>query len=244
MPFQTNWLAGRTAIRGSLLLCGFTIGTLLFAQEPKPAEPQSEPAPINAPSAPIGAESPQPTEVKSPEVETQKKAALEITISEPIEITDPPFYYGGGFSAFGAIGGLIGSQVYKNEPTRIAAYVKQENIKIDLLLKNEFERQFNGYSPAVAAFKKNQGQFKLIVLYGITSVPFSKYRPYLSVRAQFTDATGKILWKDREWVGANGKANCIPYPDFFKSAKDFQAEFEVAANEVVLLLLSDFQRKF
>ena len=244
MPSQTNWLGVRTTIRRSLLSCGFTIGSLCIAQETKPGEPQSAPPPISTPSAPAGAELPPPPEVKSPEVETKKQAALEITISEPIERTDPPFYYGGGFSSFGAIGGLIGSQVYKNEPTRIAAYVKQENIKIDLLLKNEFERQFNGYSPAVVAFKKNQGQFKLTVLYGITSVPFSKYRPYISVRAQFTDSIGKILWKDREWVGANGKANCIPYPDFFKSAKDFQAEFEVAANEVVLLLLSDFQRKF
>ncbi len=244
MPLKTNWLAGRGATRGALLICAVSLRSLCFAQETKPAEPQPAPPPIIAPSVPTSPESPQPLEVKSSKVESKIENAFEITLSDPVEITDPPFYYGGGFSAFGAIGGLIGSQVYKDEPTRIAAYVKQENIRIDLLLKSEFERQFNGYSPAVVAFKKNQAKFKLIVLYGITSVPFSKYRPYLSVRAQFLDSTGKVLWKDREWVGANGKANCIPYPDFFKSAKDFQTEFEVAAKEVVLLLLSDFQRKF
>ncbi len=246
MSSKTTGFTGRGSIRGPVLFFAVTIGTLCFAQETKPVEPQSTPIVVNVPSSvPKGPDLPQPAVVKAPEVAIKSVNPLEITLSEPIEITDPPFYYGGGFSAFGAIGGLIGSQVYKDEPARIAAYVKQENIAMDSIIKVEFERQFSEYGGAVIAFKKNSpAKFKIILTYGITSVPFSKYRPYVSVRAQFIDATGKVLWKDREWVGANGKANCIPYPDFFKSAKDFQSEFEVAAKEVVLLLLSDFQRKF
>jgi hypothetical protein len=46
----------------------------------------------------------------------------------------------------------------------------------------------------------------------------------------------------RRSAGQIINAKVIPYADFFRSANDFTSEFEMAANEVVQLLLKDFLR--
>jgi len=143
----------------------------------------------------------------------------------------------------GAIGGLLAAGVYKDEPERIAAFVKQERIDIPGIVTAEFERQLEQNSAAKQALQqKGPGKFQMRILYGITSVPFSDYRPYLSIRMSFIDDMGTEKWKDREYVGGHGNAKAIPYPDFLKSADIFKGEFEVAANEVTALLLKNLSR--
>lgn len=162
-----------------------------------------------------------------------------------VSVVDRPFYHGSGlFALGGALGGLMAASVWKDEPERIAGFVKQENIDIGEIVKTEFERQFEQSAQAKTVFeRKGPGAFSMRVLYGITSVPFSDYRPYLSVTVRFVDASGAEKWKHRDYVGGHGNAKSIPYPDFFKSAKDFTGEFEVAANELVTLLIKDFSRQ-
>jgi hypothetical protein len=84
--------------------------------------------------------------------------------------------------------------------------------------------------------------FQMVIFFGITSVPFSDYRPYLSIRMKLVDANGVEKWADREYVGGFGKAKVLPYLDFFKSREIFISEFESAANEVVTLLLRNLSR--
>jgi hypothetical protein len=165
-----------------------------------------------------------------------------ITVAGPLKVAERPFYHGSGlFALGGAIGGLIASQVYKDEPERIAAYVSQEKIDIAAIIKAEFEQQINAKPEFMATFKaKAPANFEMFILYGITSVPFKAYRPYLSVHVKLVDPTGAIKWKNRDYVGGHGDAPSIPYEDFYKSPEVFLSEFSVAAHEVVALLLKDF----
>jgi hypothetical protein len=166
-----------------------------------------------------------------------------IKLNSPVEIVGRPYYHGSGLYAFGGLaGGIIASHTWKDEPERIAAFVQQEKIDIAAIVKEAFEKQLNAKPEFLETYKAfGPSEFKLRVVYGIASVPFSEgYRPYLSIRARLVDLSGNVKWEFREYMGKNGKANAIPYPDFFKSDKVFQEEFEVVAEEVVSLLLGGF----
>ena len=199
------------------------IGPALFAQEAAPAPPPVPP----------------PAQREAATAPASKPAS---PMFEAVVVGKRPFYHGSGlFALGGALGGLIASSVYKDEPDRIAAYVLQEKIDLGKLVSSEFERQLLARPAAKEKFSGLQGgRFTMTILYGITSVPFSEYRPYLSIHMTAKDAAGAQKWKDREYVGGHGDAKAIPYPDFFKGAEVFTHEFEDAAKEVVTLLLNDF----
>jgi hypothetical protein len=190
------------------------------------------------------AQSAEPQAGPAPAME-QAQAVEKKSVVSDVSVVPRPFYHGSGlFALGGALGGMVAAGAWKDEPDRIAGFVKQENINIGEIVKTEFERQFEQSAQAKKVFEgKGPGSFTMRVLYGITSVPFSDYRPYLSVTLRFVDATGAEKWKRRDYVGGHGNAKSIPYPDFFKSAEDFTSEFEAAANELVTLLINDFSRQ-
>lgn len=161
-----------------------------------------------------------------------------------VQVGSTPFFHGSGvFGLGGALGGILASGAYKDEPARIAAYARQENIDIAAIVKGEFERQFGQSAKAQARFRKDGATpLDMAILYGITSVPFGDYRPYLSVRMHRKDANGAETWTDREYVGGQGDAKAIPYTDFYKSPAIFADEFQQAAKEVVALLVRNFSR--
>jgi hypothetical protein len=166
------------------------------------------------------------------------------SIFSSIGVRMPPYFHGSAlFALGGGIGAAIGAVVGRNEPARIAEFVNREAIDFPAMLRTEFERQLRNDPVARLAYeKKGPATFQMAIVFGITSVPFSDYRPYLSIRMKLVDANGVEKWADREYVGGFGKAKVLPYLDFFKSRQIFISEFESAANEVVTLLLRNLSR--
>ena len=171
-------------------------------------------------------------------------ADAQASVVDSVKVSERPFYHGPGiFAVAGLVGGLIAAHAGKDEPDRIAGFVKREGIDIGAIVKAEVERQVAQKPELKLAYeKKGPAKFQIQILYGITSVPFSEYRPYLAVRMKLVDAGGVEKWAGRNYVGGHGKAPSIPYSDFYKSAKVFVDEFEVAASEVVSLIFNDFQK--
>ena len=198
--------------------------------------------PVNTDSAPIQARD----AANQPEVGNAPKESPGVSSSlfSSIRIRVPPYYHGSPlFALGGGIGGAIGAVVGRNEPARIAQFVSREAIDFPAMLSTEFERQLRNDPVARLAYeKKGPATFQMVIFFGITSVPFSDYRPYLSIRMKLVDANGVEKWADREYVGGFGKAKVLPYLDFFKSREIFISEFESAANEVVTLLLRNLSR--
>ena len=234
----------QSCVFGALLTL-LSTGPALLAQEEKavpPAEGQGRAAEANPnPQAPL-ADAP----VKA--AEAGRQAPVEPRPANPlflsVVVSKHPYYHGSGlFALGGALGGLMAAAAYKDEPDRIAAFVEQEHIDVGRMVSAEFERQLQATPAAKEKFSALKDvKFTMAILYGITSVPFSDYRPYLSVHMTSRDAAGAQQWKDREWVGGHGDAKSIPYPDFLKSAQVFTSEFEVAAKEVVALLIKDYAK--
>jgi hypothetical protein len=196
--------------------------------------------PVNADSAPIQARD----AANQPDVGNAPKESPGVSSSlfSSIRIRVPPYYHGSPlFALGGGIGGAIGAVVGRNEPARIAQFVSREAIDFPAMLRTEFERQLRNDPVARLAFeKKGPATFEMIIFYGITSVPFSDYRPYLSEWTLLMPMVSKN--------GPIGNTLAVlekqisPISIFFKSRQIFISEFESAANEVVTLLLRNLSR--
>lgn len=166
----------------------------------------------------------------------------QIHLTEPVVVQERPFFHGSSyFAAGGLVGGLVSAAISKDEPERIASFVRQKNIHFDELVRAEFERQINANGHYITTYHTfGPASFRLNAVYGITSVPFSAYRPYFSINAELVDANGVIKWKNRDYIGARGKAAVIPYEKFLESEDVFRSEFNTVIEEVVGLILKDF----
>lgn len=208
----------------AVVACVALLGLTCQAQDAPPDSPPAESPAAAMPASPVAAPAP--------------ASSATGNLVEAITVEDRPFLHGTGlFALGGAVGGLIASQAWKDEPDRIAAYVRQENIDIGAIVRSEFERQASRPDLAAAVKAAGRARFRITVKYGISSSPFSEYKPYLNIHAQLVDAQGNVKWKDGDYMGGRGMAKAIPYPDFFKSAQVFRSEFEVAAREVTTLVL-------
>lgn len=217
-------------------------GSCLAQDAARPVLGDTHEAPV---SAPVSDRGPQKTDELPP---TSSNIATStpgrsIKITGPITVADRPFFHGSGFFALGGlVGGLIATQAYKDEPERIAAFVREEKIPIAEMVRTQFERQLSEMPGAVEHLQSfGSASFRVFVFYGITSVPLTDgYRPYMVLRLELVDPDGKILWKAHDYEGGHGAAAAIPYADFYKSAQVFTEEFQVCTSEVVALVVKQF----
>ena len=184
------------------------------------------------------------TPANKPPANLSPPMLLKFTLTEPVVIQPRPFFYGSSLlAAGGLVGGLVSAAVSRDEPDRIAKFVREQEIHFDALVKVEFERQMNARAAFIEIYQAYApAKFQLSAVYGITSVPFSDYRPYFSIDAELIDARGNVRWKNRDYIGARGKAVVMPYADFLVSKAVFLSEFDTAIAEVVGLILKDFRR--
>lgn len=189
---------------------------------------------------------PKPVEAPGPSANpaAETRPAPTDPLFRSVVVNPNPFFHGANpLAAMGLVGALLASPGIKDESDRIAAYVKQEKIDVGAIVSNEFSQQFYGDRVLRQAFRKlPDARFTMEILYGITNVPFGRYRPYLSVRMKLFDAKGDQQWKDREYVGQGGKAESIKYEDYFTSPATFTRQLQAAASETTELLLEDLEK--
>ncbi|MBV8635907.1 MAG: hypothetical protein JO002_15535 [Burkholderiaceae bacterium] len=222
----------------AIFLSAFAMHCAYADEASSAGTPAAQPAP--AAEAPVDhAATPAPA---APTTPAQRESGA-ANFSSVTYAEQPVFIGKSPFMALGAVGGLIAGASYKTESEHISLYVKQENIDIFEIFRSEFDKQFAENPSALRKYKAAATKgFTVKILYGICSVPFKDYRPYLSIRMTLTDEGGKEIWNDREYVAGHGDAPTIPLDDFYKSADVFTAEFTAASKEVSALLLKDFAR--
>jgi hypothetical protein len=156
-----------------------------------------------------------------------------------------PFYNGPENQAgavFGVVGSLVAASSTRSDKEKIADFVKTNDIKLGDIVKSEFESQLSkkkDYNNRI----KDGASSKFIIripLYGVSAGSFSsEFKPYLVVDAKLVNASGRVIWEQKDYVASHGSAPAATFDAFLGSPEAFTTEFKAAAKEVVGLLLTN-----
>jgi hypothetical protein len=167
----------------------------------------------------------------------------DISIAPEVRILMPPFYHGSeqavGAVLGGGLGGAVAGAATSEERTRIANYVRDENIDIGAMVRSEFERQLLARPEFASRIKSDApSRFVLSARYGLSKIGFGGYKPYLSIHVMLIDANRVEVWKRHDYIGGlNSSTPALKYDDYFSSPETFKSAFTAAAKEVVALVL-------
>jgi hypothetical protein len=146
-----------------------------------------------------------------------------------------------GGAVGGAIVGGLSALADQDEPTRIANFVRQEQIDVGAMLQAEFERQLP-LNPAALRIlqKKGPGRWEIRTGYGLIKTAFSDFRPIMHTELRLMNEEGTRLWSGGGSGG--GKAKDLLYGEYFKPAV-FRDQFQAAAREAAGKLVNELVRQ-
>ncbi len=135
-------------------------------------------------------------------------ASLKSVSVSPNVVIAPKAAYNGPEQAWGAaLGGLIGGLIAQGAvtaPDQIAAYLQQNNVNVGDIARQEFIKALQAdprFGPKLA--DNGECHFELeVYLWGLDQHgSFSlEYLAWLGVRAKLVDASGQVLWQDKDYV--------------------------------------------
>lgn len=172
--------------------------------------------------------------------DADRQAIRSISVNPEVFVVDEMFYMGPasgiGFM-FGAIGGAITAAANMGPAEEIAEYARHNNVLIDNIVKQEFEKQIQGRKLFVVNGRQVDAQLNIkIEQYGIaiTHGFSSVLSPVLRASAQLVDRHGKVVWENYDFVTAMADGTPEFTIDELKSdPKKLAVSWEKAAEIVV-----------
>lgn len=162
-----------------------------------------------------------------------------VMVARTVNVT-PEVMYHGPEQAWGpAVGGALGfliSQGAVGAREQITRYLGREQIDVGEIARAQFVKGLQA-DPRFAARLADEAEtrFELeVYIKGLASSgPFStQYRPWLGIQAKLIDASGAVLWQDRDHVFVNDAVPLAPYKAYFETPTTFRTGFAAAADVI------------
>lgn len=151
---------------------------------------------------------------------------------------------GAGLGAVGALVEELGKAApgkWVSRPMKVTNFVNEHKIDLPGMVVAEFKRQL-ALKPGFANRLKDSAPNKFnvrIVSYGVFKPAFSlNFKPVLNLQADLTDASGRVVWRQADFVLAHGESPEIPFNQLLSSPEEFTKEYDSAIRDVVGLVLA------
>lgn len=170
-----------------------------------------------------------------------------VSISPSVKLADHISYTGPeqawGVALGGVVGGLV-AQRAETIPNQIKEYLKNNDINVAQITRTEFIKGLQNdprFSGKISDNSANHFELE-VYLYGLAQNGgfSSEYKVWMGIRAQLVDASGNVIWEDKDFVTPhNNSVPAAPYKAFFEDPNTFRTGFIAAADAVTQMLLND-----
>lgn len=167
-----------------------------------------------------------------------------VTVASGVKMPPQAMYHGPQTAWGPAVGGALGAFIahgVREAPHQITTYLAKEQIDVGAIARGQFVKGLQA-DPRFASRLTDEAdaRFELeVYLYGLASNgPFSRqFRPWLGMQVRLIDASGEVLWQDRDHVFLNNAVPLAPYEAYFEDPATFRAGFAAAADVITQTLL-------
>lgn len=171
-------------------------------------------------------------------------AITAVRVAPDVKVPTTAMYHGPEGAWGVAVGGILGALIAQgaaDAPTQIKTYLAQENIDLGAIVRTQFLKGLQA-DPRFGAKLSDRADAKFeleVFLYGLVSNgPFSaQFRPWLGIQARLVEASGHIVWQDKDHVFLNDEVPLAPYRAYFDSPATFRVGFAAAADVIIRTLL-------